>query len=69
MSGMSGAAFDKAYVQEMVKAHEKDIAMFERADKEVKSEDLKKFIEDTVPTMKGHLEMIKKFDRAKGSGM
>jgi putative membrane protein len=69
ISGLAGAAFDKAYVQEMVTAHEKDIAAFEKADKEVKNDDLKKFIEDTLPTMKGHLEMIKKFDQAKGSGM
>jgi putative membrane protein len=65
MSTMSGAALDKAYVKEMIKAHEKDIAAFEKADKEVKNVDLKKFIEDTLPTMKGHLEMIKKFDQAK----
>ncbi len=65
MSGMSGAAFDKMYVSEMVKAHEKDIADFEMADKEVKNADLKSFIEETVPVMKEHLEMIKKFDQAK----
>jgi putative membrane protein len=65
MSAMSGAAFDKAYVKEMIKAHEKDIADFEKAEKELKNADLKKFIEETLPTMKEHLEMIKKFDQAK----
>lgn len=65
-SGMSaGAAFDKAYVKAMVKDHEKDIAEFEKAGTEVKDADLKKFIEDTVPMMKEHLEIIKKFDQAK----
>jgi len=49
----------------MIMAHEKDIAAFEKADKEVKNVDLKKFIEDTLPTMRGHLEMIEKFDQAK----
>ena len=66
MSGMSGAGFDKAYVAAMVMDHEKDIAEFEKADKEVKNPDLKKFIEDALPMMKDHLDKIKKFDQAKG---
>ncbi len=65
LSAMSGAEFDKAYVKAMIKDHEQDIAELEKADKEVKSADLKKFIEDTIPIMKEHLEMIKKFDQAK----
>ena len=66
MAGMSGADFDKAYVAAMVTDHEKDIAEFEKADKEVKNPSLKKFIEDALPMMKDHLEKIKKFDQAKG---
>jgi putative membrane protein len=66
MAGMSGAAFDKAYVPATVKDHENDIAEFEKADKTVKNEDLKTFIEDSLPMMKDHLEKIKKFDQAKG---
>lgn len=67
MEKMSGAAFDKAYVNAMVMDHEKDVAEFENAGKEVKNEDLKKFIDDSVPTMKEHLDMIKKFSQAKKS--
>ncbi|MGI8891075.1 MAG: DUF4142 domain-containing protein [Chthoniobacterales bacterium] len=67
MSAMSGANFDKAYVKDMVKDHEADIAEFEKAQKEVKNEDLKKFIDNSIETMKGHLETIKKFDQAKKS--
>ena len=65
LSAMSGPAFDKAYVKEMVNDHKKDIAEFETADKEVKNADLKKFIDDTVPVMKDHLDTIQKFDQAK----
>jgi putative membrane protein len=65
MSALSGAAFDKAYVKGMLKAHKEDIALFESADKEVKNEDLKKFIENTIPVMKEHLAMIEKFDQVK----
>ena len=66
MSSLSGAAFDKAYVNAMLMDHEKDIGEFEKADKEVKNSDLKQFIEDALPIMKDHLEKIRKFDQAKG---
>jgi putative membrane protein len=66
MEKMSGPAFDKAYVNDMVKDHEMDIADFQKADKMVKNADLKKFIEDSIPTMQEHLDMIKKFSQAKG---
>ncbi len=67
MSKLSGADFDKAYVKIMVKDHEKDIAEFEKVKAMVKNEDLKKFIDDSLPTMKDHLDKIKKFDQAKGT--
>ena len=37
----------------------------EKARGEVSNEDLKKFIDDTVPVMKEHLEMAKKMAAAK----
>ena len=49
----------------MVKDHKKDIAEFEKAQGEVKNEDLKKFISDTIPVMKEHLEMVEKMEGAK----
>lgn len=67
LSRMSGAAFDQAYAKAMVKDHEEDVAEFQAADRKVKNADLKKFIENTVPVMKEHLEMIKKFDQVKKS--
>lgn len=65
LSKMSGSAFDTAYISEMVADHQKDIAEFEKSRKEVTNEDLKKFIDETVPVMKEHLEMAKQM---KGSG-
>ena len=65
MEKESGTGFDSAYVNAMVMAHEKDIAAFEEAGKETKNADLKKFIDDSLPTMKEHLDMIKKFSQAK----
>lgn len=64
-SKMSADSFDAAYVKEMIKDHKKDIAEFEEAQGEVKNEDLKKFINDTVPVMKEHLEMVQKIEVSK----
>lgn len=65
LSKESGATFDADYKKDMVKDHEKDIAEFEKARGEVGSEDLKKFIDQTVPVMKEHLEMAKKLGTSK----
>lgn len=64
-SKMSADSFDAAYVKAMVQDHKKDIAEFEEAQGEVNNEDLKKFISDTVPIMKEHLEMVEKMQNAK----
>jgi putative membrane protein len=65
MSKMSGPAFDTAYIKGMVEDHEKTAADFEKARGQVKNEDLKKFIDDTLPVVKSHLEMAKKMQSAK----
>jgi len=62
----SGDAFDKAYAKNMVQDHQEDIAEFQKASKQVKDADLKKFIDDTVPVMKEHLDMAKKLPGASG---
>ena len=53
---LSGAAFDKAYMNEMVKAHKNAVTLFEGESKNGKDEELKAFAEKTLPTLKTHLE-------------
>lgn len=65
MSKLSGPSFDTAYIKAMVEDHEKDIAEFEKARGQVNNEDLKKFIDETVPVMKEHLMMVKKMQTTK----
>ena len=52
---LSGAEFDRMYVDEMVKDHKKAIALFE---KEAASSDpeLMAFAKDTLPTLRKHLQ-------------
>jgi putative membrane protein len=54
LSKLDGAAFDKAYVAEMIKDHKAAIAAFERAAKSADSE-VKAFAGKTLPTLKEHL--------------
>src|SRR5215471_14292724 len=55
LSKLSGAAFDKAYMKEMVEDHKKDF-------------DVKNFASTTLPTLKEHLDMAKT-DHAKVAGV
>jgi putative membrane protein len=53
---LTGVAFDKAYMQHMVKDHEKDVRMFEEAARRLDVAELKAWIEKTLPTLRQHLE-------------
>lgn len=54
-----GAEFDRNYVQMMVKDHEEDIALFEKASKSVPDKDIRLFATQTLPVLKSHLQKIK----------
>ncbi|MBV9957595.1 MAG: DUF4142 domain-containing protein [Acidobacteria bacterium] len=58
MASLSGAAFDKAYKQEMLKDHRKDVAEFEKESMKAMDSDVKAFAAKTLPTLKEHLSMI-----------
>ncbi len=58
LAKLDGAAFDLAYVQAMVTAHEKDVAAFAAVSKNATDADVKEFAAKTLPTLKEHLEMI-----------
>jgi putative membrane protein len=59
ISKLSGEAFDKAYVSEMIKDHEKVAAEFEKAAKTAQNLELKSFAATTLPVIKTHLKEIK----------
>jgi putative membrane protein len=58
MNGLSGAAFDKAYVDAMVGAHKKDNALFTQEASSGQDADIKAFAAKTDETVKMHLSMI-----------
>jgi putative membrane protein len=57
LSAKSGAAFDKAYMEDMVKDHDKDVKEFQEASKKVKDPDLKSWIDKTLPVVQDHDKM------------
>ena len=59
LSAKSGAAFDKAYMSNMVKDHTKDAKEFENASKNVKDPDLKNWASKTLTVVQDHLKMAK----------
>jgi putative membrane protein len=59
LSAMSGEAFDKAYMQAMIKDHNMDVAEFRKETKAAKDPDVKSFATSTLPTLEDHLRMAK----------
>jgi putative membrane protein len=57
---LSGAQFDKAYMRDMVKDHQKDVVEFERESKMAKDPAVKSFAEQTLPTLREHLKEAEK---------
>lgn len=60
LAAKSGAEFDKAYVENMLEDHKKDIKEFEDAGKNLTDPELKAFAIKTLPTLKMHLAAIQK---------
>jgi len=56
---LQGAAFDRAYMHDMVVDHEHDVAAFRRDEKNIKNIELKDWVINTLPTLDSHLTEAK----------
>ena len=65
LSKLSGEAFDKEFSAAMVKDHKKDIKKFEGEAKG--NDDLAKFAQQTLPTLKHHLETAQSLTQGKSA--
>ena len=64
---LSGAAFDRAYIQHMVAGHRKAVAAFKKESTSGKDPDVKAWATKTLPTIEDHLKTAQ--DIAKNVGV
>jgi len=66
LSKLTGAAFDRAYVADMLADHKKDVAEFERQSTHAADADVKAFAAKTLPTLKDHLQQVEQLSKSLG---
>ncbi|MCR6631057.1 MAG: DUF4142 domain-containing protein [Magnetospirillum sp.] len=57
LTALSGADFDRAYMQTMVEDHRKDVKEFRKQAEDGQNAELKSFAQQTVPTLEQHLRL------------
>ena len=68
LSKLSGEAFDRAYIQHMVKDHQKDVAALPQAVHGAADPDVKQFASSTLPTLEKHLQRAQEIEQIVGGG-
>jgi len=58
LSKLSGTAFDRAYIEEMVGDHKKDVADFRKEAKSGSDSQVKAWAAKTLPTLEEHYKMV-----------
>ena len=67
LSKLSGAAFDRAYMNAMVQDHRKDVNAFKAESTRGQDPDVKAFASKTLPTLEDHLKLAQQTDKAVGT--
>ncbi|WP_239492033.1 DUF4142 domain-containing protein [Luteitalea sp. TBR-22] len=67
LSRLEGATFDKAYADEMVKDHQKDIQAYQKATRQLQHPALKTYATETLPTLEQHLDQARAAQQQTGS--
>jgi len=63
LTKLSGAEFDREYMEAMVDDHKEDIEKFQTEADKGKDPDLKKFASETLPVLKKHLELAQSTEK------
>ncbi|WGV24342.1 DUF4142 domain-containing protein [Halotia branconii] len=59
LSKLSGANFDREYMNEMVQAHQKDVSAFQNEAQQGQDADLKALVTQALPTLQEHLQQAR----------
>jgi putative membrane protein len=57
LAGLSGAEFDKAYMQHMVSDHQKAVTLFQNGSASAQDPDIKAYATKTLPILQEHLKL------------
>jgi len=63
LSKLSGAAFDRAYMQDMLSDHRKDVSDFRKESQSGKDPEVKAWAAKTLPTLEEHLQLAQSASR------
>ena len=58
LSKLSGANFDRQYLNQMLQAHQKDVSAFQTEAEQGQDADVKAFAAQTLPTLQEHLQEV-----------
>jgi putative membrane protein len=67
LAKLSGAEFDKEYMEDMVKDHEEDVEDFKTQAEKGTEPDIKSFAAKTLPTLQSHLQMAQEVAKKVGA--
>lgn len=68
LSRLSGPAFDRAYMSDMVEDHVKDVGEFKEASSSADMRAVRAFARETLPTLQSHLDHARRVHNSLGSG-
>ena len=66
LSKLTGADFDREYMKNMVKDHEKDVKDFQKEASKARDPDVKNWANKTLPTLQEHLQMAQTANQTVG---
>jgi putative membrane protein len=67
MKGLSGDAFDQAYIKDMMKDHKKDSSEFKQEAESTQNPQLKQLVTEASQTIDSHLQQIQQIAQTKGT--
>ncbi|MBN9563377.1 MAG: DUF4142 domain-containing protein [Alphaproteobacteria bacterium] len=63
LSKLKGAALDRAYIDDMVKDHQKDVQLFQQEAQSGTNPQLKSFAQETLPILQQHLSQAQELQK------
>jgi putative membrane protein len=63
---LSGQEFDREFAKDMVKGHRMHVAMYQKAEEKVERDEVKQYLQTTLPTLREHMKAAETMARGVG---